>query len=127
MATIRRFEDLECWQEARRFVRIIYEIVKSEQFKKDFELVGQIKRSAISSMANIAEGFHRHSTRDFMRFLDYSRASVAETLSHCYVAIDQQYISEDEMNKIKQQADILWKRVNNFISYLRKSKSASKK
>jgi len=52
MATIRRFEDLECWQEARRFVRLIYKIVKSEKFKKDFELVGQMKRSAISSMAN---------------------------------------------------------------------------
>ena len=126
MTTIRRFEDLECWQEARRFVRLIYEIVKSEQFKKDFELVGQMKRSAISSMANIAEGFHRNSTREFMRFLDYSRASVAETLSHCYIAMDQQYITEDEMNKLKQQADIVWKKVNNFISYLRRTNKARK-
>jgi len=126
MGTIKRFEDLECWQESRRFVKLIYEIVKSEQFRKDFELVGQMKRSAISSMANIAEGFQRNSTREFMRFLDYSRASVAETLSHCYIAIDQQYITEDEMNKIKQQADIVWKKVNNFISYLRKVNRTNK-
>jgi len=52
MATIKRFEDLECWQEARKFVRLVYQIVKTEQFRKDFELVGQMKRSAISSMAN---------------------------------------------------------------------------
>ncbi len=121
MTTIRRFEDLECWQEARKFVRLIYHIVKSEQFRKDFELVGQMKRSAISSMANIAEGFHRNSTREFMRFLDYSRASIAETVSHCYIAKDQKYINEDEINKVKQQADIVWKKVNNFISYLRKT------
>ena len=121
MPTIKRFEDLECWKEARRFVRLIYEMTDSNRFKKDFELVGQLKRSAISSMANIAEGFHRNSTKEFMRFLDYSRTSVAETLSHCYVAMDQQYISEDEMSKIKQQADIVWKKVNNFISYLRKT------
>ena len=126
MGTIKRFEDLECWQESRRFVKLIYEIVKSEQFRKDFELVGQMKRSAISSMANIAEGFQRNSTREFMRFLDYSRASVAETLSHCYIAIDQQYITEDEMNKLKQQADIVWKKVNNFISYLRKVNRTNK-
>jgi len=126
MGTIKRFEDLECWQESRRFVKLIYEIVKNEQFRKDFELVGQMKRSAISSMANIAEGFQRNSTREFMRFLDYSRASVAETLSHCYIAIDQQYITEDEMNKIKQQADIVWKKVNNFISYLRKVNRTNK-
>jgi four helix bundle protein len=121
MTTIRRFEDLECWQEARKFVGLIYQIVKSEQFKKDFELVGQMKRSAISSMANIAEGFHRNSTKEFMRFLDYSRASIAETVSHCYIAKDQKYINEDEINKVKQQADIVWKKVNNFISYLRKT------
>ena len=121
MTTIRRFEELECWQEARKFVRLIYQIVKSEQFRRDFELVGQMKRSAISSMANIAEGFHRNSTREFMRFLDYSRASIAETVSHCYIAKDQKYINEDEINKVKQQADIVWKKVNNFISYLRKT------
>ena len=126
MTTIRRFEDLECWQEARSFVRLIYEMVKSEQFRKDFELVGQIKRSAISSMANISEGFHRNSTKEFMRFLDYSRASVAETMSHCYIAMDQQYISEDELNKVKQQGDIVWKKVNNFISYLRRANKARK-
>jgi four helix bundle protein len=40
-------------------------------------------------MANIAEGFHRNTTRDFLKFLDYSRSSVAETLSHGYVALDQ--------------------------------------
>jgi four helix bundle protein len=121
MATIKRFEDLECWQEARKFVRLVYEMVDGNRFKKDFELVGQLKRSAISSMANIAEGFHRNSTKEFMRFLDYSRASVAETLSHCYIAIDQQYISEDELSKVKQQADVVWKKVNNFISYLRRT------
>jgi len=126
MPTIKRFEDLECWKEARRFVRLIYDMTDSNRFKKDFELVGQLKRSAISSMANIAEGFHRNSTKEFMRFLDYSRTSVAETLSHCYVAMDQQYISEDEMSKIKQQADIVWKKVNNFISYLRKTNKTNR-
>ncbi len=64
-------------------------------FKKDFELVGQLKRSAISSMANIAE-----------------------SVSHFYVALDQNYIGEKEMDEINQQADFLWKKINNFIAYL---------
>ncbi|MBW2004831.1 MAG: four helix bundle protein [Deltaproteobacteria bacterium] len=120
MATIKRFEDLECWQEARRFVRLIYKLIKNDQFKRDFELVGQAKGSSISCMANIAEGFHRNSTKDFMKFLDYSRASIAETVNHCYVALDQKYINEEEITKVKQQADIVWKKVNNFIHYLSK-------
>ena len=120
MAKVKRFEELECWREARNFVQLIYGLTKKDPFRKDFELVGQIKRSAISSMANIAEGFHRNSSKEFMRFLDYSRSSIAETLSHSYIALDQQYISQSEIEKVSQQAEIVWKKVNNFISYLQR-------
>jgi four helix bundle protein len=120
MATIKRFEDLECWQEARELVKIVYSLTKNNQFKKDYELVRQVRKSAVSSMANVSEGFHRNSSKDFMRFLDYSRSSVAETLSHLYVALDQKYINEEELKKLKNQANIVWKKVNNFITYLNK-------
>ena len=121
MTTIKRFEDLECWQEARKFVNFIYSLTKNDQFRRDFELVKQVRESAVSSMANIAEGFHRNSNREFMRFLDYSRSSIAETLSHLYVALDQSYIDESEMKSAKRLADLVWKKVNNFISYLRRT------
>ena len=121
MAAIKRFEDLECWQEARKLVQLIYRITKNNSFNKDFRLVAQITNSAVSSMANIAEGFHRKSNRDFMKFLDYSRASLAETLSHSYVALDQGYISHEELEHVKQHADVVWKKVNNFITYLSKT------
>ena len=51
MTTIKRFEDLECWQEARSFVQLIYGLTKSELFSKDYRLVAQITDSAVSSMA----------------------------------------------------------------------------
>ncbi len=121
MATITRFEDLECWKEARIFVKLIYSLSKKSNFSKDFRLIRQITDSAVSSMANIAEGFHRKSNKDFMKFLDYSRSSIAETLSHGYVALDQGYIDENELEQIKKQAEIVWKKVNNFITYLNKS------
>jgi len=93
MAKIKTFEELTSWQEARKLVNKIYKITQQGSFSKDFELKNQIRRSAISIMANIAEGFHRNSNKDFMRFLDYSRSSLAETISHCYIALDQEYIS----------------------------------
>lgn len=120
MATIKRFEELECWQKAREFVKLIYELTRKDKFRRDFELVSQLRRSAVSSMANISEGFHRKSNKDFMKFLDYSRSSIAETISHCYVALDQNYIDGKEMEEVKQQADVVWKKVNNFITYLNK-------
>ena len=120
MATVKRFEDLECWQEARKLVKLIYKLTKKREFSKDFALVTQVRKSAISSMANIAEGFHRTSNKEFMKFLDYSRSSVAETVSHYYAALDQEYITEKEMACVNQQADIVWKKVNYFITYLAK-------
>jgi four helix bundle protein len=120
MASIKRFEDLECWKEARVLVRQIYEFTKKKKFSMDFELKNQIRRSAVSIMANVAEGFHRNSNKDLLKFLDYSRSSIAETLSHAYVALDQDYIVEPEMETLKQQADLVWKKINNLISYLNK-------
>ena len=120
MPSVKRFEDLECWQEARRLVSLIYNFTNREPFSKDFELKNQIRRSAVSIMANVAEGFHRNSNKDFMKFLDYSRASIAETLSHSYVALDQEYIAESDLAVLKQHADFVWKKVNNLISYLNK-------
>jgi four helix bundle protein len=54
-----------------------------------------------------------------MKFLDYSRASIAETVSHFYAALDQGYIDESEMIELKIKADVTWKKINSFISYLK--------
>ena len=78
-------------------------------------------------MANIAEGFHRNSKKDFMKFLDYSRSSIAETISHLYVAFDQNYITDLEINNAKEQANIVWKMINNFITYLNNSNKPDNK
>jgi four helix bundle protein len=119
MAAIKRFEDLECWKDARILVKMIYDFTEEGNFQKDYELRAQVKRSAISVMANITEKFHRNSNKEFMRFLDYSRASLAETLSHLYVALDQNYIIEVDLQNVKKQVEIVWKKINNFINYLK--------
>jgi len=120
MATIKRFEDLKCWQAARELTKYVYKLTKKEKFSRDFELVRQVRKSTVSSMGNTAEGFHRNSNIDFMRFLGYSRSSIAETVSHLYVAYDQEYIDDNELEEVKRLADIAWKKNNNFISYLNK-------
>ena len=126
MATIKRFEDLECWQAARELTKYVYKLTKKEKFSRDFGLVNQIRESSASSMGNTAEGFHRNSNKDFMRFLGYSRSSIAETVSHSYVAYDQRYIDDSELEEVKRLADIAWKKINNFISYLNKTKKTNK-
>ena len=55
-------------------------------------------------MANIAEGFDRQSKREFANFLNYASASTSEGQSHLYVALDQNYITEDEFQAAYDQA-----------------------
>ncbi|WP_051361192.1 four helix bundle protein [Desulfuromonas sp. TF] len=60
MARLNSFEELECWQDARELTRKVYDLFKNDSFRKDYDLLSQIRRSAVSVMANIAEGFYRH-------------------------------------------------------------------
>jgi len=60
MAKIKRFKDIEAWKKARELVKEIYIITESKAlFKRDFSLKDQIRRSVISVMSNIAEGYAR--------------------------------------------------------------------
>ena len=93
MSKIQRFEDLECWKEARILVNLIYKAIRENpEFQKDFKLVGQYTAAGVSVMNNIAEGWASQSNAEFVRFLRYSRRSCAEVQNCSYVALDQRYI-----------------------------------
>lgn len=104
MGKIERFEDLKCWQAARKLVKEVF--ISSEQgiIAKDFDLKSQFRKAALSSMNNIAEGFGRYSSKDFIRFLDISQSSVQEIQSMLYVISDLDYLAEEKINVIRSLA-----------------------
>jgi len=90
---ITHFENIEAWQEARRLVKLVYDVINtSEKFWKDSRLVNQLQGAAVSAMSNIAEGFPRKTNKEFIQYLFISKSSVAEIQSHLYVALDQKYL-----------------------------------
>jgi four helix bundle protein len=120
---IERFEDLECWKQARILVKMVYEAIHSNgRFERDYGLRGQVTDAAVSSMSNIAEGFSRHSNKEFAQFLFISKGSVSEVQSILYVALDQTYISKEIFNKIYSQAERVSKLTSGLISYLLKKR-----
>lgn len=123
MSKIERFEDIEAWQKARELTKQIYKITKETMFSKDFGLKDQIRRSAVSIMANISEGFARRTHKEFVNFLSIAHASVAEVQSHLYVAFDQEYILEKEFKRLYSCADEVSRMIQGFISYLRNSRT----
>ena len=115
---VQRFEDLICWQKARELTNIIYELTQLPQFGKDFELVRQIRRAAISTMSNIAEGFDRWSRKEFVRFLDISKGSAGEVRSQLYIGLDRQYITAEQFEKGKAAAMNTSNTIGGLIGYL---------
>ena len=94
MSEIKQFEDLDVWQKARELTRLIYQISSENNFAKDFGLKDQIRRSSVSILSNISEGFERGSNKEFILFLSYAKGSCGELRTQLYVALDQNYIDK---------------------------------
>ena len=84
---------------------MIYQLTQDERFARDFGLVGQIQRAAVSIMSNIAEGYERGNPGDFYRFLCIAKASCAEVRSQLYVAFDVGYIDGAQFDQLLRQAE----------------------
>jgi four helix bundle protein len=104
MATITCFEDLIAWQKARVLTREIYQATGRGSFAKDFELRGQIRDAAVSTMSNIAEGFERRSPGEFSQFLNIAKASCAELRSELYVALDARHLVQHDFDDLQRKA-----------------------
>ena len=120
MATVKCFEDLEIWQEARRLSKEIISISETTNLKRDFKLRDQIKGSSGSVMDNIAEGFERDGNLEFRQVLAIAKGSAGETRSQLYRLLDNKYIEEEKMRKFTSEYEILSRRIATFITYLNK-------
>jgi four helix bundle protein len=121
MAGFKKFEDILAWQKARESTRLVYEITAEGQFAKDFGLRDQIRRSCVSVMANIAEGYGRRSDKEFSNFLNIAHGSIAETQSHLYIALDLDYLNQINFNRIYALLDEISRMVMSLTQHLRKS------
>lgn len=68
MSTVKSFEELTIWKEAREFTNRIYALTKRFPKEELYGLTSQIRRASVSIMSNIAEGFNRRSTKEFISF-----------------------------------------------------------
>jgi len=118
---IKRFEDLEIWQEARILCKIIFKITSVGPFSTDFRFRDQIRAASGSVMDNIAEGFDRGGNKEFSQFLSISQGSIGEVRSQSYRANDFEYIDEEKLNELLERTDILSRKTFNLMKHLKRS------
>ena len=112
--------ELDVWIEARKLVKMIYQICVSFPSEEKFGISSQMKRSSISIPSNIAEGCGRQGAKETIHFLHISRGSLFELETQLYLSSDLDFLSNEELQLLLNQVTSCKKLLNGFINYYRK-------
>jgi four helix bundle protein len=125
---ITTFEDIKAWQASRVLAKMVYDAVKSNRdCSNNYKFREQIQSAAVSVVSNIAEGFSRRTTKEFIQFLFIAKGSAAEVQSQLYVALDQGYINQEKFNELYSKSDEVARLLSGFVQYLLKAERQTQK
>jgi four helix bundle protein len=116
-----RFMDLDIWKEAISLNNKFFDISEILEKDKQYRMSDQLRGASLSISNNIAEGSGASSSRDFAKFLNYSRRSIFECANIAYITFDRGYINGEELNKIHEELDILGRKITRFIQSISKT------
>ena len=97
---IKSYRDLVAWQKARTLVKKVYQLTSAFPVEERFGLVSQMDRAAVSIPSNIAEGYGRATTQDYLHFLRIARGSAYELDTQLVLAEDLGLCTETDGEKV---------------------------
>lgn len=122
MSTFKNFTELECWKGAVDLYNQVYQLTKNmDEIRHNYSLIDQLKRAALSISNNIAEGFGRHTDKDFLRFLNIANGSCFEVESMIIVMSRVQIISEGIYDQLMTLVLHVRKTLSGLMKYLSRS------
>lgn len=105
MGSIKSYRDLIAWQKAFHLGLAVYRATRSFPDRERYGITSQVCRSAVSVASNIAEGYGRGSSQDYIRFLRMARGSLYEMDTQLLFAVHLNYLSEDSHGLLQHEAD----------------------
>lgn len=114
------YTDLDVWKESRKLVSQIYSLSNHFPEEEKYALTSQIRRASISVPSNIAEGIGRQYIKERIQFLYITRGSLYEIETQMFLAIDQKYVTQEDLAPIFDQITSCKKLVQGYINYLKK-------
>jgi len=116
------FEDLEVWQKAVDFAKMIIDLSEKIQTnRRHFRLIEQLEACSTSVALNIAEGKGRHSKKEFIQFLYVARGSLYETVTLIIIFHKNKWVNDKQVDEIKQFGDQIGKMLSGLITSIKKS------
>ena len=112
------YRELEIWKDGIELTKMVYQLTKDFPKEEIYGLTDQIRRSAISIPANIAEGCGRDTDKDFNYFLAIAKGSSYELETHLILAKELGYISEENLSPILNKLHILQRKIFRFFIVL---------
>lgn len=119
---MKTYKDLDVWKESRKMVKTIYSLTQHFPKEELYGLTQQIRRSAISIPSNIAEGHGRSTAKNSIQFFHIARGSLYELETQTYLALDLNYITEQQSTQTIEQISSIGKMLNGLINYFEKLK-----
>jgi len=117
------FEDLEVYKAAREFRKAMYAVSRRLPDFEKHDLGRQIRRASVSLTNNMAEAHGRYHYPDQIRFFLHSRGSLQELVDDLNVCLDENYLSSDDIAKLKERAGGVLTLSNGYLRYLRSRSS----
>ena len=120
MKTIQSYRDLKVWQQGMDIAQDCYELTRSFPKEETYGMISQIRRSAVSVPANIAEGYGREYRAEYVQFLRISQGSLKELETHLLLSIRVKLSYPDLVNPVLEQCESLGKMLRSLIRSLQK-------
>ena len=117
---MRNFRELKVWHKAHQLVLELYKVTSGFPAEERYGLVSQLRRSAASIPANIAEGCGRNGNRDFSRFMSIAAGSACETEYHLFLflAYELGNLEEEAYILLEKKINEIKPMLNRFIQHL---------
>lgn len=98
-----QFEKLNAWQEARKLVVNVYQLLEKFPKTENYALSDQLRRAVVSVPSNIAEGTGRLAIKEQIHFLEIAYASLMELYCQLQIAVDLGYMTPEELQLVKRK------------------------
>ncbi len=115
---IESYKDLEIWKKGVRFAIEIYQITREFPAHEQFGLINQLRRASTSIPANIAEGYGRESTKNYIQFLKTARGSLNEVETFLYIGFGLGYLDKAKLDEQIEKTTEIGKMINGLIKKL---------
>ena len=110
------FEKLDVWQNARVFVKNIYELTAEFPTEEKYGVISQLRRASLSITANIAEGMSRSTEKDKARFINLAFSSAIEVINFLILTQDLGFLTEEKYFKLREQIEEITNKLNSLYS-----------